>query len=138
MQHIHFFYRQELPVPGSLAKAVTYPACEWRPPEGDSTLATQHPLNRYVCSWLTSDMAEVSRCDEVLAAIAQLATHAIQEWFADGDMWCVDFKPGGVQFNPSHVGPEDTAYWNQAEGSFDLKDVQTLLQQWRDFLAQRG
>jgi single-stranded-DNA-specific exonuclease len=72
MKHIHFFHHQELPVPGSAAKPVTYPVCEWRAPNGDATDAYQHPLNRFVCSWLTSDMAEVARCDEALQALAQL------------------------------------------------------------------
>ena len=72
MKHIHFFHHQELPVPGSAAKPVSYPVCEWRAPKGDATDADQHPLNRFVCSWLTSDMAEVARCDEALQALARL------------------------------------------------------------------
>jgi hypothetical protein len=82
MKHIHFFHHQELPVPGTTAKPVSYPVCEWRAPKGDAMDADQHPLNRFVCSWLTSDMAEVARCDEALQALAQLESHSIPEWFA--------------------------------------------------------
>ena len=138
MKHIHFFHRQELPVPGSHAKAVTYPACEWRAPGSHPEDAAQHPINRFVCSWLTSDMADVARCDEALHALAQLQQHTRKEWFADGDAFCVDFKPDGVQFNQSNVGPQDTAYWNLPEARFTLPDVVEWLRVWRDFLAQRG
>ena len=136
MQHIHFFHHQELPVPGSTAKPVTYPVCEWRGPMGHASDATQHPLNRFVCSWLTSDMADVARCDEALSALAQLQNHSLTQWFADGDMFCVDFKPGGVQFNQSNVGPEDTDWWNLPEARFDLPDVKAALQAWRDYLVR--
>ncbi len=136
MQHIHFFHHQELPVPGSTAKPVTYPVCEWRAPKGHVSDAAQHPINRFVCSWLTSDMADVARCDEALSALAQLQSHSLAEWFADGDMFCVDFKPNGVQFNQSNVGPEDTDWWNLPEGRFALAEVIAALQAWRDFLAQ--
>lgn len=136
MQHIHFFHHQELPVPGSTAKSVTYPVCEWRAPKGHANDDAQHPLNRFVCSWLTSDMADVARCDEALSALAQLQNHSVTEWFADGDMFCVDFKPNGVQFNQSNVGPEDTDWWNLPEGRFALADVIAVLQDWRDFLAK--
>jgi hypothetical protein len=136
MKHIHFFHHQELPVPGSAAKPVSYPVCEWRAPKGDATDADQHPLNRFVCSWLTSDMAEVARCDEALQALAQLENHSLTEWFADGDMFCVDFKTSGVQFNQSNVGPEDTDWWNLPEGRFALAEVKAVLHAWRDFLAK--
>jgi hypothetical protein len=136
MKQLHFFHRQELPVPGSHAKAVTYPACEWRAPADYAADVTQHPLNRFVCSWLTSDMAELTRCDEALQAIAQLQQHTRQEWFADGDAFCVDFKPSGVQFNQSNVGPQDTAYWNLPEARFTLSEVTEYLHLWRYFLAQ--
>jgi hypothetical protein len=135
MQHIHFFHHQELPIPGSAAKPVTYPVCEWRAPEDHANDTAQHPMNRFVCSWLTSDMADVSRCDEALSALAQLNNHDLTEWFADGDMFCVDFKTHGVQFNQSNVGPEDTAWWNLPEGRFELADVNAVLLAWRDFLA---
>ena len=136
MRDFHCFYRQQLPVPGSHAKAVMYPACEWRVPEREHAQAAWHPINRFVCSWLTSDMSEVTRCDEVLSAMAQLEAHTRQQWFVDGDAFCVDFKPNGVQFNPSHVGPEDTAYWNLPEAHFTLSEVRACLRLWRDFLAQ--
>lgn len=136
MQHIHFFHHQELPVPGSGAKPVRYPVCEWRAPKGHANDDAQHPFNRFVCSWLTSDMADVARCDEALSALAQLQNHSVTEWFADGDMFCVDFKVSGVQFNQSNVGPEDTDWWNLPEGRFALADVIAVLQDWRDFLAK--
>jgi hypothetical protein len=136
MQHIQFFYHQELPVPGSQAKPVTYPVCEWRAPKGHAIEDAQHPLNRFVCSWLTSDMADVARCNEALGALAQLQSHSLAEWFADGDMFCVDFKTSGVQFNQSNVGPEDTDWWNLPEGRFALAEVNAALHAWRDFLVK--
>jgi hypothetical protein len=138
MKHIHFFHRQELPVPGSTAKPMAYPACEWRVPHGDVADPHSHPMNRFVCSWLTSDMADVARCDEALDALAQLDAHSLTEWFADGDMFCVDFKPSGVQFNQSNVGPDDTDYWNLPEGRFALSEVNALLHAWRDFLVKHA
>ena len=136
MQHIHFFYHQELPVPGSSAKPVTYPVCEWRGSQGHAHVDAQHPLNRFVCSWLTSDMADVARCDEAMSALTQLQYHSLTEWFADGDMFCVDFKLSGVQFNQSNVGPEDTEWWNLPEARFALSEVNAALKAWRDFLAK--
>ncbi|MGI9151856.1 MAG: hypothetical protein ACR2IX_10140 [Limnohabitans sp.] len=135
MREFHCFYRTQKPVPGSQASAVRYPACEWREP-GHAEAVALHPMNRFVCSWLTSDVSEVSRCDAVLHAIAQLENHTHTEWFADGDLFCVDFKLSGVQFNSSHVGPDDTAWWNLPEGRFSLVEVKALLGVWRDFLAQ--
>jgi hypothetical protein len=127
------FIQTQAPVPGSGAQPVHYPACEWV--GNDGTVDLLHPLNRFVCSWLTSDMAELSRCDENLKNIAQVEAHAGQTWFADGAMFCVDFKTEGVQFNPSHVGPEDTAWWNLPEGRFALAEVKAMLHTWRDYLA---
>jgi hypothetical protein len=135
MRDFHCLYRQQLPVPGSHAEAVTYPACEWRV-AGEVAADAACPLNRYVCSWLTSDMTEVSRCDEVLHAMAALSTGTRQEWFADGDAFNVDFHASGVQFNQSNIAPEDTAYWNQPDAQFSLAEVEALLRVWRDFLAQ--
>jgi hypothetical protein len=66
----------------------------------------------------------------------QLASGALTEWYADGDMFCVDFKPSGVQFNQSNVDPEDTDWWNLPEGRFDLSDVKAALQAWRDYLMR--
>ena len=136
MMNLHFFQRQEQTMPGSLAQPVTYPACEWRSPHAEAELDHTHPFNRFLCSWLTSDMADVTRCDEVLGAMDQLASGALTEWYADGDMFCVDFKPSGVQFNQSNVGPEDTDWWNLPEARFDLPDVKAALQAWRDYLVR--
>jgi hypothetical protein len=137
MGHLHFFWRQAQPVPGTAAPAVNYPACEWRDPMAqlDAAQTAQHPLNRFVCSWLTSDMADVARCDEVLHALAQVQQQQLPVWFADGDAFGVDFTPSGVQFNQSNVGPEDTAWWNLPEARFALHTVQDALRQWRAFLA---
>ena len=128
------FIQTQAPVPGSAAQSVHYPACEWV--SDDGTGDHQHPLNRFVCSWLTSDMADVARCDEALSALAQLQNHSLTEWFADGDMFCVDFTVKGVQFNQSNVGPEDTDWWNLPEARFALADVNAALKAWRDFLAK--
>lgn len=136
MKHLHFVYRQQLPVPGSLAQAVRYPACEWRTPAGDATDAAHHPWNRFVCNWLTSDMADVSRCDEVLQTMSEIEAGTRKTWFVDGDAFNVDIQAHGLQFNPSNVGPEDTAYWKQPEGQFTLTEVKAALRLWRDFLAQ--
>jgi hypothetical protein len=128
------FIQTQAPVPGSGAQSVRYPACEWGGEGG--AVDHLHPLNRFVCSWLTSDMAELPRCDEILDKIAQLEAYALQTWFVDGDMFCVDFKSHGVQFNPSHVGPEDTDWWNLPEGQFTLAELKPMLLAWRDFLVQ--
>jgi hypothetical protein len=135
MENIRFFYRQALPVPGSGAKPVTYPACEWRATQASSIDVQTHPWNRFVCSWLTSDMADVARCDEILHAIAQLKEFRLNEWFADGEMFCVTLHREGVQFNQSNVGPEDTDWWNLPEGRFALAEISLALMAWRDFLA---
>ena len=131
---LHCFIQTQAPIPGSTAQPVRYPACEWVGDDG--TVDHRHPLNRYVSDWLTRDMAEVARCDEVLHAMAQLEQGARTKWFVDGDAFCVDMQAHGVQFNASHVGPQDTAYWNQAEGHFTLVEVMRWLRWWRDFLAE--
>ncbi len=127
------FIQTQAPVPGSAAQPVHYPACEWV--SDDGTGDHQHPLNRFVCSWLTSDMADVAHCDEVLHAMTQIEDDAREKWFVDGDAFNVDMQADGVQFNQSNVGPEDTAYWNQPEGRFTRLEVKALLRAWRDFLA---
>ncbi len=127
------FIQEQAPIPGTNAQAVRYPACEWVGDDGK--VDPQHPLNRCVCSWLTSDMAEVQRCDDVLQVIAQIEEATRTEWFVDGDAFNVDLNANGVQFNPSNVGPDDTAYWNQPEGKLTLLEVKQLLHTWRDFLA---
>ncbi len=136
LMNFYFFQRQERAMPGSLAKTITYPACEWRSPEGESDLMQTHPFNRFLCSWLTSDMSELTRCAEVLEAIDQLESGSQAAWYADGDMFCVDFTRHGVQFNQSNVGPEDTEWWNLPEARFQLSDVKAALQAWRDYLVR--
>ena len=147
MREFHCFYRTQLPVPGSQAPAVRYPACEWREAGQanevagtesnlEADVSAQQPINRFVCSWLTSDMADVSRCDEVLRAIADIEAHHLAAWFADGDAFQVDFTATAVQFNTSNVGPEDVDWWNLPEGRFALSDVKALLGAWRNFLVQ--
>ena len=126
--------QHQAPVPGTSAQPVYFPACEWL---GDAGVVDHaHPLNRFVCSWLTSDVNTVERCQEVLDAIAQIEAGQRTPWFADGDAFGVDFSASGVQFNQSNVGPEDTAWWNPSEGRFKLADVNALLGLWRDFLGQ--
>ena len=128
------FIQTQAPIPGSGAQPVCYPACEWV--DDDGAADPQHPLNRFVCSWLTSDVNTVERCLQVLDAIAQIEAGQRAPWFADGDAFGVDFSASGVQFNQSNVGPEDTAWWNPSEGRFKLADVNALLGLWRDFLGQ--
>ena len=136
LSDFHCFWSQQLPIPGSMAKAVTYPMCEWRA-SGFPAEAT-HPLNRFVCNWLASDMTDVARCDEVLDVMTQLQNGHCKSWFVDGDGFNVDMHTSFVQFNLSHVGPEDLTCWNQLEGQFKLNEVQRLLRVWRDFLNQRS
>ena len=128
------FIQTQAPIPGSTAQPVRYPACEWVGHDG--AVDDQHPLNRFVCSWLTSDVNTVARCEEVLDAIAQMEAGQRAQWFADGDAFCVDFSVDSVQFNQSNVEPEDTDWWNLPEGRFTLAEVKTKLSAWRDFLAQ--
>lgn len=127
------FIQTQAPVPGTCAQPMHYPACEWVSEDGSVNL--QHPLNRFVCSWLTSDMSELHRCDEVLHVIAEIEAANRQEWFVDGEAFNVDMQIKGVQFNQSNVAPDDAAYWNQSEGQFTLAEVNTLLLAWRDYLA---
>lgn len=127
------FIQTQAPVPGSAAQSVHYPACEWVCDDG--TVDHQHPLNRLVCSWLTSDMADVAHCDEVLHAMTQIEDGAREKWFVDGDAFNVDMAINGVQFNQSNVDSDDLAYWNQPEGRFTWLEVKALLCAWRDFLA---
>lgn len=146
MQKLHFFYRQELPFTSSSGNAnskgaTRYPACEWRPSEvTDALEINRHPMNRFLCSWLTSDMVEATKCNEALSAIDALLNQKKfnnkSEWFADGHAFLVDFKTSGVQFNQSNVTPDDVDWWNQPEGQFTLQQVQDALRQWRDFLTQ--
>ena len=127
------FIQTQAPVPGSAAQSVHYPACEWV--SDDGRVDHQHPLNRFVCSWLTSDMADVAHCDEVLHAMTQIEDGAREKWFVDGNAFNVDMAINGVQFNQSNVDSDDLAYWNQPEGRFTWLEVKALLRAWRDFLA---
>ena len=129
------FIQEQLPVPGSAAQLVRYPACEWVGEDG--RVDHHHPRNRFLSSWLTSDVSHVARCQEVLDAMARIET-PLAQWFADGDAFCVDFSARGVQLNQSNVGPEDKAYWNLPEARFTLSEVAECLRLWRDFLAQLG
>jgi Uncharacterised protein family (UPF0231) len=123
----------QAPVPDSGALPVRYPACEWVGDDG--SVDHLHPLNRFVCSWLISDMRDVSRCDEVLQIIAELQNATRQQWFVDGDAFQLDMHAEGVQFNQSNVAPEDAAYWNRPDARFTLPEVRALLRVWRDYLA---
>jgi hypothetical protein len=135
MHAFHCFFREQLPVPGTHAPVVRYPACEWRVSDHAEEVA-RHPMNRFVCSWLTSDVSDLARCDEVLQAIAHIESQQRATWFADGDAFCVDFTATGVQFNPSHVGPEDIGWWDLAAARFELAQLKPLLLAWREFLVQ--
>jgi len=128
------FIETQAPIPGGTAQPVRYPACEWV--GDDDAIDPQHPLNRFVCSWLTSDVSDVARCQEVLDAMAQIESAHRAQWFADGDAFCVDFSANGVQFNQSNVGPDDTDWWNLPEARLTLAEVKVVLQAWRDFLAK--
>ena len=127
------FIQTQDPVPGTGASPVRYPACEWLGDHGG--VDHFHPMNRFVCSWLTRDLSEFVRCDEVLNVIAQIQAGTRAQWFVDGDAFNVDLQADCVQFNQSNVGPDDMAYWNQPEGRFTLDEMYALLRMWRDFLA---
>lgn len=124
----------QLPVLGSDAKPVRYPACEWVSEGGQVEL--QHPLNRFVCAWLTSDVRTVAHCQDVLAVLAQVASGQRMHWALDGDAFNVDVYPRGLQFNFSHVGPDDAGWWNLPEGCFTLVQVRDALIAWRSYLSQ--
>ena len=128
------FIQTQAPISGSTAQPVRYPACEWVGDDG--AVDPQHPLNRFVCSWLTSDVSDVARCQEVLDAMAQIESGQRAQWFADGNAFCVDFKASGLQFNQSNVGPDDTDWWNLPEGRFSLPEVKAVLHAWCDFLSK--
>jgi hypothetical protein len=128
------FIQTQAPIPGSTAQPVRYPACEWL--DDDGSVHPQHPMNRFVCSWLTSDITSVERCQEVLDAMAQIDAGQLSQWFADGDAFCVDFSAGGVQFNQSNVGPEMTAWWNMPQGHFSNVCVASMVHEWLSFLVK--
>jgi hypothetical protein len=130
---LHCFIQTQAPIPGSGAQPVHYPTCEWA---GDDGLVDHlHPLNRFVCSWLTSDLNTLERCQEVLDAIAQIQAGQRTQWFADGDAFCVDFSVDSVQFNQSNVEPEDTTWWNLPEAKFRPDSVLGLLESWLVFMS---
>ena len=127
------FIQEQAPIPGTAAQPVRYPACEWVGDEGEVDL--QHPFNRFVCSWLSSDVNSVERCQEVLDAMAQIESGQRAQWFADGDAFCVDFSAAGVQFNFSHVETEDRGWWGLPEGCFVLGQIHGALAAWCKFLS---
>jgi hypothetical protein len=132
----HFFDAEQLPVPGSSAASVFYPFCEWTPDDTPDALVDEaHPMNRFICSWLTSDVDDPERCQEILEAVTDLEAGTCPQWFADGDAWCVNLTPELVQFNASNVGPEDTEWWDQPEGRFSLAVVKDALLKWQVFLG---
>ena len=126
------FMQVQEPVPGADAQPVRYPVCEWVGDDGQVDL--QHPLNRFVCAWLTSDVNTVERCQEVLAVLEQVASGQRTHWAVDGDAFEVDVKAQGVQFNFSHVGPDDPAWWNLPEGHLPIHSVRELLSDWCQYL----
>ncbi len=128
------FTETQAPIPGGTAQPVRYPACEWVGDDG--AIDPQHPLNRFVCSWLTSDVSDVARCQEVLDAMAQIESAHRAQWFADGDAFCVNFSANGVQFNQSHIGPEDVEWWNSPLGHFSMDCVRSTLQEWLTYLIK--
>ena len=126
------FMQEQAPIPGSAAQAVRYPACEWLGEGGELDL--QHPLNRFVCAWLSSDVNTVAQCQDVLAGMSQVASGQRTHWAVDGDAFQVDVHARGLQFNFSHVGPDDQGWWNLPEGRFALAHVRELLVVWCRYL----
>ena len=129
---LHCFIQQQAPVPGSGAQPVRYPVCEWVDAQGE--VDAQHPLNRFVCAWLTSDVNTVAHCQDVLAALGQVASGQRTHWAVDGDAFNVDVHANGLQFNFSHVGPDDQGWWNLPEGCFAIQQVRELLSTWCRYL----
>mgnify|MGYP000125495783 CR=1 FL=1 len=126
------FMQEQAPVPGSAAQPVRYPACEWVGDAGEVDL--HHPLNRFVCAWLTSDVDTVERCQEVLDVLAQVASGQCTHWALDGDAFNVDVQAHSLQFNFSHVGPNDQAWWNLPEGCLAMHPVHESLSAWCRYL----
>ena len=127
------FIQTQAPVPGSTAQPVHYPACEWVGEGAEVDVC--HPLNRFVCAWLTSDVNTVERCQDVLAALGQVASGQRTHWAVDGDAFNVDVYAHGLQFNFSHVGPDDQGWWNLPEGCFAIAQVRELVSTWCQYLA---
>lgn len=130
------FIQEQEPIPGTAAHPVSYPVCEWVGHGGEVDL--HHPLNRFVCAWLTSDVNTIERCQEVLAAIAQIEAGKRAQWFVDGDAFCVNFSSSGVQFNFSHVGPDDASFWNLAAAKFDLSFLRKIYLVWFKFVLKNS
>ena len=124
--------QEQAPLPGSDAQAVHYPVCEWVGDGGE--IDAEHPLNRFVCAWLTSDVNTVEQCQNVLDVLAQVASGQRTHWSLDGDAFNVDVHPHGLQFNFSHVGPDDTAWWNLPEGRLPMQPVCELVSSWCRYL----
>lgn len=129
--------QQQAPVPGSAAEPVRFPMCEWLD-EGNDAADAQHPLNRFVCAWLTSDVNTVEHCHDVLAAVGQVASGQRTHWAVDGDAFNVDVHAQGVQFNFSHVGPEDEGWWNLPQGRFALNQVREAVSLWLRYLQSEA
>jgi hypothetical protein len=125
------FIQELAPFPGSGAQPVYFPACEWVDDTG--WVDHLHPLNRYVCSWLTSDVCSVALCEEVLTAMAQVESGERTQWFFDGDAFSVDFARHSVQFNQSNVTRADEAWFDQRGACVSTQQVLTLLTQWLSF-----
>ena len=126
------FIQEQAPIPGTVAQPVRYPVCEWVGDDGP--VDVQHPLNRFVCAWLTSDVNTLERCQEVQAVLAQVASGQRAHGAVDGDAFNVDVQPQGVQFNFSHVGPDDLAWWNLPQGRFSISAVRDVLSAWGQYL----
>ena len=131
---LHCFMQTQHPVPGSDAAPVHYPVCEWVGEGGQVDL--QHPINRFVCAWLTSDVNTIEHCQDVLAALGQVASGQRTHWAVDGEAFNVDVHPSGLQFNFSHVGPDDAGWWNLPEACFALAQVRDLLSAWCAYLRE--
>lgn len=128
------FIQELAPIPQSGAQPIYFPACEWVDDNG--WVDALHPFNRYVCSWLTSDVSTVELCEEVLAAIEQVESGERAQWFFDGDAFSVDFDRYSVQFNQSNVTRADEAWFDQRGACVSTQQVQTLLKQWLCFCKE--
>ncbi len=131
---LHCFIQELAPIPQSGAQPVYFPACEWVDDNG--RVDDLHPFNRYVCSWLTSDVSSVELCEEVLAAIAQVESGERTKWFFDGDAFSVDFLKHSVQFNQSNVTCVDEAWFDQESACVSTHHVLTLLKKWHSFCKE--
>jgi hypothetical protein len=129
---LRYFIQEQAPVPGTAVHPVRYPVCEWVGDDGQVDL--QHPLNRFVCAWFTSDVNTIERGQEVQMVLTQVASGQRTHGAVDGDAFNVDVNAQGVQFNFSHVGPDDSAWWNLPQGHFSIHSVCELLSAWCQYL----